>query len=97
MIFLNEHFPTNIRATGTALCWNLGYALGGMSPMLVTLFSPHVGDILSSLVLFSVGSTLLFLVGTLLSPRMDERTLEGWSSEVSASAPQSPVAPMVRV
>jgi hypothetical protein len=25
MAFLNEHFPTGLRATGTALSWNLGF------------------------------------------------------------------------
>src|SRR5699024_432521 len=32
MVFLNERFPTHLRATGTALSWNTGYALAGMSP-----------------------------------------------------------------
>jgi hypothetical protein len=29
LIFLNERFPTAIRATGTAVCWNVGFATGG--------------------------------------------------------------------
>jgi MFS transporter, MHS family, proline/betaine transporter len=39
LIFLNERFPTAIRATGTGLSWNIGFAIGGMMPTFVSLFS----------------------------------------------------------
>lgn len=85
MIYLNERFPTRVRATGTALCWNIGYALGGMTPMLVTFFSPRVEDILSRLVLFTIVSALLFIGGTLLNPKTDDLTLEGWDRDDTPS------------
>ncbi len=34
-IFLNERFPTALRASGTGLSWNIGFALGGMMPTFV--------------------------------------------------------------
>lgn len=37
LVFLNERFPTEIRATGTGLSWNVGFAIGGMMPTFVTL------------------------------------------------------------
>ena len=37
LIFLNERFPTSIRATGTGLSWNIGFAIGGMMPTAVSL------------------------------------------------------------
>src|SRR5437879_6354182 len=37
LIFLNERFPTEIRATGTGLSWNIGFAIGGMMPTAVSL------------------------------------------------------------
>ena len=37
LIFLNERFPTAIRATGTGLSWNIGFAIGGMMPTAVSL------------------------------------------------------------
>jgi MFS transporter, MHS family, proline/betaine transporter len=33
LIFLNERFPTALRASGTGLSWNIGFALGGMMPI----------------------------------------------------------------
>src|SRR6185437_14822971 len=30
IIFLNERFPTRMRATGTSVSWNVGFAVGGM-------------------------------------------------------------------
>jgi pimeloyl-ACP methyl ester carboxylesterase/predicted MFS family arabinose efflux permease len=81
MIYLNERFPTKVRATGTALCWNIGYALGGMTPMLVAYFSPQVADVLSRLVFFSIASALLFIVGALFNPKTDKLTLEAWEPD----------------
>lgn len=87
MIYLNERFPTRVRATGTALCWNIGYALGGMTPMLVAFFSPKVEDILSRLVIFTIAAALLFIIGTLLNPKTDSLTLEGWDDDTGPRNP----------
>lgn len=37
LIVLNERFPTALRARGTAVTWNIGFALGGSMPVLVSL------------------------------------------------------------
>ncbi len=68
LIFLNERFPTAIRASGTGLSWNLGFAVGGMMPTFVTLASPSVKDIPSRLVVFMLIATALLLIGGLLTP-----------------------------
>ena len=66
LIFLNERFPTRIRATGTALSWNIGFAIGGMGPTLVTAISPKVSDFTSRLALLVVIASLIVIVVTLL-------------------------------
>jgi MFS family permease len=68
LIFLNERFPTSIRATGTALCWSIGFALGGLVPTLVSIFSPQVQDIPSRLWMFMVGAAVIFFIGGLITP-----------------------------
>ncbi len=76
LIFLNERFPTAIRATGTALCWNVGFAIGGVMPTVVTAVSPGVSDIPDRLVASLIVATLLVLIGSMLSPETRGR-LEG--------------------
>ena len=39
LIVLNERFPTSIRSSGTAVSWNIGFALGGSMPVLVSLIA----------------------------------------------------------
>jgi MFS family permease len=62
LIFLNERYPTVIRATGTSVCWNVGFAVGGMMPMIVTGAARSVTRIPISLswALFGM-SVLLFI------------------------------------
>lgn len=66
-IFLNELFPTRLRATATALVWNGGFAIGGLTTTFVTLASPTVADIPSRLAIFLCCSVALFLVGAACS------------------------------
>lgn len=68
LIFLNERFPTAIRATGTGLSWNLGFAIGGVLPTFVSLGSPTPAAVPMTLALFLGAISLLFLVGALLVP-----------------------------
>jgi MFS family permease len=68
LIFLNERFPTAIRATGTAVCWNFGFAIGGLMPMLVSASSRQVADIPSHLNWFLLVVTALMLIGILAAP-----------------------------
>lgn len=68
VIFLNERFPTRLRATGTALTWNIGFALGGMTTTAVSALSPTVGAIPGRLAWFLVGVTIVFVVGAVVCP-----------------------------
>ncbi|MDP4004758.1 MFS transporter [Methylobacterium sp. NEAU K] len=67
LIFLNEKFPTAVRATGTGLTWNIGFALGGMLPTLVSLVSDGPSQIPMVLAVVTTGVTLVYLVGAFLT------------------------------
>lgn len=77
MIFLNERYPTAIRSRGTAISWNTGFMLGGLLPTFVMLLSPTVEDIPSRLVIFVIGTAIVFIAAVLASPEtrgaMDEK------------------------
>jgi MFS family permease len=68
LIFLNERFPTAIRATGTGLSWNIGFAIGGILPTFVSLASPTPADLPMTLALFLGGISVIFLIGALIVP-----------------------------
>ena len=68
MIFLNERYPTVLRSRGTAVSWNTGFMLGGLLPTFVNLFSPTLMDVPSRLVLFIIGSIIVFLIAVGVSP-----------------------------
>jgi MHS family proline/betaine transporter-like MFS transporter len=68
LIFLNERFPTGIRATGTAVCWNVGFAIGGMTPTFATGLARDLAGIPHSLLLFLVSAIIIYLVGGLIVP-----------------------------
>ncbi|GAB3348314.1 MFS transporter [Amycolatopsis echigonensis] len=68
MIFLNERYPTALRARGTAVSWNLGFMLGGLMPTVVSLLSPALSDVPSRLVIFLAGATLVFVIAIVASP-----------------------------
>jgi len=68
LIFLNERFPTAIRASGTGLSWNIGFALGGMMPTFVSLASAGPAQIPMSLSIFIVVIFAIYLIGALLIP-----------------------------
>ena len=78
LIFLNERFPTAIRATGTGLSWNIGFAIGGMMPTVVSLVAAGPAVIPSTLGLFFGGAAVLLLLGALVVPEtlgtLDERS-----------------------
>jgi MFS family permease len=63
VVFLNERFPTRIRATGTAVSWNAGFAIGGMTPALVTAISPTVKDFPEVLAITLAVASVVYLVG----------------------------------
>jgi MFS transporter, MHS family, proline/betaine transporter len=68
LIFLNERFPTSLRASGTGLSWNIGFALGGMMPTFVSLASAGTAQIPMSLAIFSAAVFVIYLVGALIIP-----------------------------
>jgi MFS family permease len=68
LIFLNERFPTEIRASGTGLSWNIGFALGGMMPTFVSLAAGSPAQIPTSLATFAVVIFAIYLVGAFLVP-----------------------------
>jgi MHS family proline/betaine transporter-like MFS transporter len=68
LIFLNERFPTTIRATGTGLSWNIGFAIGGMMPTFVSLASPTAAHIPQTLAIFLAGISVVFLIGAFIVP-----------------------------
>ena len=68
LIFLNERFPTALRASGTSLSWNLGFAIGGTMPTWVSLSSGSPINLPLTLAIFSVLVTLVFLVGSFIVP-----------------------------
>ncbi|WP_051971566.1 MFS transporter [Massilia sp. 9096] len=68
LIFLNERFPTTIRATGTGLSWNIGFAIGGMLPTFVSLASPQPTDLPLTLAIFLAAISVIFLIGALVVP-----------------------------
>lgn len=68
LIFLNERFPTAIRATGTGLSWNIGFAIGGMMPTAVSLMASGPAAIPSTLAMALAGVSALLLIGALVVP-----------------------------
>ncbi len=68
LVFLNERFPTALRSTGTALSWNIGFALGGLMPALVSVVSPTMKDLPMSLAAASVAISAVYLIGAAIIP-----------------------------
>ena len=68
LIFLNERFPTAIRASGTGLSWNIGFAFGGMMPTFVSLASAGPAQIPMSLSIFVAVIFTIYLIGAVLIP-----------------------------
>jgi MFS transporter, MHS family, proline/betaine transporter len=68
LIFLNERFPTSLRASGTGLSWNIGFALGGMTPTFVSLASATTAQIPMSLAIFSIAIFVVYIIGALTIP-----------------------------
>ena len=73
LIVLNERFPTALRASGTSLAWNVGFALGGSMPVLVSLFTKVASDLSFSLAVSTALLAVLYLVATFLTPARDNR------------------------
>ncbi|HXP30904.1 MAG TPA: MFS transporter [Stellaceae bacterium] len=68
LIFLNERFPTALRASGTGLSWNVGFAIGGLMPTFVSLTSGSVEGLPVALAVFLVGGFIIYLIGAIVIP-----------------------------
>nr|WP_179725007.1 MFS transporter [Saccharopolyspora hordei] len=68
LVFLNERYPTALRGRGTAICWNLGFMVGGLMPSLVNLASPELADVPGRLMVSLFAVVLVFVVAGALSP-----------------------------
>ena len=68
LIFLNERFPTILRASGTGLSWNIGFALGGIMPTVVSLVSSTPMDIPFVLAVSSGCLAIVYLIGAFVVP-----------------------------
>jgi MHS family proline/betaine transporter-like MFS transporter len=68
LIFLNERFPTEIRATGTAVCWTVGFALGGMTPTFATALAGNLARLPHLLLLFLGFALAVFVLGAAIVP-----------------------------
>ena len=67
-IFLNERFPTALRASGTGLSWNIGFAIGGTLPALVPLVSGSAAGLPTALAIFSCVVSVIFFGAALVVP-----------------------------
>jgi len=85
--YLNERYPTALRSRGTALCWNIGFMIGGLLPTFVSLASPRIRDIPSRLIAFIIGALAVYLVANLLSPETRDTTLTDAPRPESARVP----------
>ncbi|PMS35463.1 sugar phosphate permease [Trinickia symbiotica] len=68
LIFLNERFPTSIRASGTGLSWNIGFAIGGIMPTVVSMLAHTPRELPSVLAGALVLVSIVFLVGAFVVP-----------------------------
>jgi MHS family proline/betaine transporter-like MFS transporter len=50
------------------LSWNIGFALGGMTPTFVSLASASTAQIPMSLAIFAVGVFVVYLIGAIVIP-----------------------------
>jgi MFS transporter, MHS family, proline/betaine transporter len=75
LIMLNERFATSVRSSGTAIAWNVGYALGGSTTILVPLFSKTPADLPYGLAIATalLGVVYLVSIGLLGEPRGEMR------------------------
>lgn len=68
LIVLNERFPTSIRSSGTALSWNIGFALGGSMPVLVSLVAKVSSGLTVALILSTAALAVAYLLAAWATP-----------------------------
>jgi MFS transporter, MHS family, proline/betaine transporter len=85
LIFLNERFPTAVRASGTGLSWNIGFAFGGMRPTFASLASAGTAQIPMSLAIFSCVIFVIYPIGADGSGNQRRFSLNGGRRVASAA------------
>ncbi|MFM0276460.1 MFS transporter [Paraburkholderia sediminicola] len=83
LIFLNERFPTAIRATGTGLSWNIGFAIGGMMPTAVSLVAKDASQLPMTLAIFAGAISVIFLAGAFIVPETRGKLDNGTAREAA--------------
>lgn len=68
LIVLNERFPTELRSRGTAVSWNIGFAIGGSMPALVSLITSDASALAVTLAATCGLVSLVYLAVALLTP-----------------------------
>jgi MHS family proline/betaine transporter-like MFS transporter len=89
--YLNERYPTALRSRGTALCWNIGFMIGGLLPTFVSLASPGLRDIPSRLIGFVIGALVVYLGANLLSPETRQVTTADASRQDPGKSSDDPI------
>jgi MHS family proline/betaine transporter-like MFS transporter len=83
LIFLNERFPTAIRATDTGLSWNICFAIGGMMPTAVSLATKNASQLPMTLAIFVGAISVIFLIGAFIVPETLGRLDSGAARELA--------------
>lgn len=69
LVFLNERFPTTMRASGVGFSWSVGFAIGGMAPTFTLLAAHTPAQLPITVTAFLVGSSILTSSAACSSPR----------------------------
>ena len=68
LIVLNERFPTSIRSSGTAVSWNIGFALGGSMPVVVSLIAKASSGLSAALAISTGMLAVAYLLAAWATP-----------------------------
>ncbi|WP_251978434.1 MFS transporter [Salinicola avicenniae] len=80
-VLLSEQFPTRVRYTASALCYNVSYTIfGGTAPLVATWLIDQTGNNLSPAI-YLIAITLLAMWGGLKLPESSHRALDTDESE----------------
>ncbi|MGM8851628.1 MFS transporter [Salinicola halophyticus] len=80
-VLLSEQFPTRVRYTASALCYNVSYTIfGGTAPLVATWLIERTGNNLSPAI-YLIAITLLAMWGGLRLPESSHRALDADESE----------------
>lgn len=80
-VLLSEQFPTRVRYTASALCYNVSYTIfGGTAPLVATWLIERTGNNLSPAI-YLIAITLLAMWGGLRLPESSHRALDADEAE----------------